>query len=252
MRYRVLACAILFFAGSICAAEEPLKTQQDKVSYIIGRVVAGDLQNQGIDVNADLFMRGFRDVLSGAKPAVSDEDARQTMDAFKKEMTEKKQAAMAKAAGDNKKQEEAFLSENKNKEGVHTLESGLQYKVIKEGSGNKPTLYDKVTVNYRGTLINGTEFDSSYKRNQPATFGVNGVIPGWREALLLMKTGAKWQLFIPSKLAYGEEGVGGGAIPPNAMLIFDVELVSIGQAAPKAQGATGSTATPAGKEGKKQ
>ena len=175
-----MACAMLFFAGSMCAAEEPaLKTQKDKVSYIIGTIVAKDMQSQGIDLNADLFVKGFRDVLSGAKPAISDKDAQETMNAFKKEMTAKKQAATKKVAEENKKQEEAFLSENKKKEGVHTLESGLQYKVMKEGSGNKPTLYDKVTVNYRGTLIDGTEFDSSYKRNQPATFAVNGVIPGW-------------------------------------------------------------------------
>ena len=152
---------------------------------------------------------------------------------------------MKKAGEENKKQEEAFLSENKKKEGVHTLESGLQYKVIKEGSGNKPTLYDKVTVNYRGTLIDGTEFDSSYKRNQPATFAVNGVIPGWSEALPLMKTGSKWQLFIPSKLAYGEAGAG-GVIPPNAMLIFEVELLSIGEPAASAPGGAGSKRSPQG------
>jgi FKBP-type peptidyl-prolyl cis-trans isomerase FklB len=128
----------------------------------------------------------------------------------------------------------------------------LQYKVIKEGSGNKPTVYDKVTVNYRGTLIDGTEFDSSYKRNRPATFAVNGVIPGWTEALPLMKTGSIWQLFIPSKLAYGEAGAGEGVIPPNAMLTFQVELLSIGVASPQAGGAAGSVAGPADKEDKKQ
>ena len=252
MRRWIVACAILFFAGSMCAAEEPLKTQKDKVSYIIGTIVARDMQSQGVDLNADLFVKGFRDVLSGAKPAISDKDAQETMSAFKNEMNAKTEATMKKAAEENKKQEEAFLSENKKKAGVHTLESGLQYKIIKEGSGNKPTLYDKVTVNYRGTLIDGTEFDSSYKRKQPATFAANGVIEGWREALLLMKTGSIWQLFIPAKLAYGEAGAGGGVIPPNAMLTFEVELLSIGEAAPQAGGAAGSAAGPAGKEDKKQ
>ena len=252
MRRWVLAWAMLFFAGSMCAAEEPFKTQKDKVSYVIWMTVARDMQRQGVDLNADLFMKGIRDVLSGAKLAISDQDAQETMSAFKKEFTEKKQAAMKKAAEENKKQEEAFLSENKKKAGVHTLESGLQYKVIKEGSGNKPTLYDKVTVNYRGTLIDGTEFDSSYKRKQPATFAANGVIEGWREALLLMKTGSIWQIFVPAKLAYGEAGAGGGVISPNAMLIFEVELLSIGEAAPQAGGAAGSAPGPANKEGKKQ
>ncbi len=248
MRKWVVACAILFLSGSVCAAQDAaLKTQKDKVSYIIGTIVARDMQSQGIDLNADLFMKGFRDVLSGAKPAISDQDAQETMSAFKNEMAAKQQAAMKKVAEENKTQEEAFLRENKKKAGVHTLESGLEYKVIKEGTGSKPTLYDKVTVNYRGTLIDGTEFDSSYKRNQPATFQVNGVISGWSEALPLMKTGSVWQLFIPSKLAYGEAGAGNGVIPPNAMLTFEVELISIGDVAPSPGGAATSAPGPADK-----
>ena len=252
MRRWIVACAILFFAGSICAAEEPLKTQKDKVSYIIGTIVARDMQRQGVDLDVDLFMKGLRDVLSGAKPAMSDQDVQETMNVFKNELTAKKQAATKKLVEENKKKEEAFLGENKKKEGVHTLESGLQYKVIKEGSGNKPTLYDKVTINYRGTFIDGTEFDSSYKRKQPAIFAVNGVIPGWTEALPLMKTGSIWQIFVPAKLAYGETGAGRGIIPPNAMLIFEVELLSIGETAPQAGGAADSAPKPADKEGKKQ
>jgi FKBP-type peptidyl-prolyl cis-trans isomerase FklB len=252
MKKLVLACAILFFSGSICAAEDAaLKTQKDKVSYIIGTIVAKDMKSQGIDLNADLFIKGFRDVLSGAKPAISDKDAQETMKVFKDEMTAKIQAEKKKVAEENGKQEEAFLSQNKKKEGVQTLESGLQYKVMKEGSGNKPTLYDRVTVNYRGTLINGTEFDSSYKRNQPATFAVNGVISGWAQALPLMKTGSKWQIFVPSKLAYGEAGAG-GVIPPNAMLIFEVELLSVDETAPQAGGAAGSAPGGADKASKKQ
>ena len=249
MRRWILACAILFMTGSMCAAEEPaLKTQKDKVSYIIGTMVARDMKSQGIDLNTDLFMKGFKDVLSGAKPAMSEQDAQAAMDAFKNEMTVKKQAETKKLADENRKQEEAFLAANKKKTGVHVRESGLQYKIIKEGTGKKPTLYDQVTVNYRGTLIDGTEFDSSYKRNQPATFAVNGVIPGWAEALPLMKTGSKWQIFVPSKLAYGEAGAG-GVIPPNAMLVFEVELLSIGETPAKA-GAP-AAAAPADKGGKK-
>jgi FKBP-type peptidyl-prolyl cis-trans isomerase FklB len=236
----------------MCAAEDAVfKTQKDMVSYIIGTIFARDMQSQGVDLNAELFMKGFKDVFSGAKPAISDKDAQETMNAFRNEIEVKKQAAVKKAAEENKKQEDAFLSDNKKKEGVQTLESGLQYKVVKEGSGSKPTLYDKVTVNYRGTLINGTEFDSSYKRNQPATFAVNGVIAGWREALMLMKTGSKWQIFVPSKLAYGEAGAGGGVIPPNAMLIFEVELLSLGETAPDAGGAAGSAAGRTDTGGKK-
>ncbi len=249
MRQWVCAAAMLFLAASICTAEEPaLKTQKDKVSYVIGTFVAKDMKKQGIDLNGDLFVKGFMDALAGAKLAISDKEAEDVMNVFKTEMGAKKQAETKKIAEENKKQEEAFLGENKKKEGVHTLESGLQYKVITEGSGNKPTLYDKVTVNYRGSLINGTEFDSSYKRNQPATFALNSVIPGWSEALQSMKTGSKWQLFIPSQFAYGAAGAG-GLIPPNAMLIFEVELLSIGEPAaraPKAPqtGSAGSGSSP--------
>jgi FKBP-type peptidyl-prolyl cis-trans isomerase FklB len=144
------------------------------------------------------------------------------MMAFQKEVM----AKQAEVAKKNKAEGEAFLAENKKKEGVKTTPSGLQYKVIKPGKGKKPKSSDTVTVNYRGTLIDGTEFDSSYKRGQPATFQVSGVIPGWTEALQLMEEGAKWQLFIPSNLAYGERGAG-GVIGPNATLIFEVELISI-------------------------
>jgi FKBP-type peptidyl-prolyl cis-trans isomerase FklB len=237
MRQLVIGLAVLIFAAGVCIAEEPvLKTQKDKVSYVIGMFVGKDMKNQGIDLNSDVFVKGFRDALADAKPALSDQEAQEVMKTFRTEMTAKKQAEMKKLGEENKKKSEAFLAENKKKPGVQTLPSGLQYKVIKEGTGNKPTAYDNVTVHYRGTLVDGTEFDSSYKRNEPAKFPVTGVIPGWTEALQLMKTGSKWQLFIPSNLAYGEAGAG-RAIPPNAALVFDVELVSIasvdGQAAPK-------------------
>jgi len=146
----------------------------------------------------------------------------ETMAIFQKDMMAKQQEVAKK----NKKEGEVFLDENKKKEGVKTLASGLQYKVLKEGTGKKPKLNDAVTVNYRGTLIDGTEFDSSYRRGQPASFPVSGVIPGWTEALPLMGEGAKWQLFVPSNLAYGERGAG-AMIGPNATLIFEIELISV-------------------------
>jgi len=205
-----------------------LKTQKDKISYLIGRDAGSNLKKQSIDVDPDIFMRGFRDELSGNKSSLSDDETRETMAAFKEEMMKKHQEELKKVTEKNKKEGEAFLAENKKKEGVVTLPSGLQYKVIKEGDGQIPKGTDKVTVNYRGSLLDGTEFDSSYKRNEPATFPVKGVIPGWQEALQLMKTGSKWQLFVPAGLAYGERGAG-NVIGPSSTLIFEVELLSIGE-----------------------
>ena len=221
---------ILLSFSSMAYAEEAasLKTQKDKISYLIGRDAGSNLKKQSIDVDPDIFMRGFRDELSGNKSSLSDDETRETMAAFKEEMMKKHQEELKKVTEKNKKEGEAFLAENKKKEGVVTLPSGLQYKVIKEGDGQIPKGTDKVTVNYRGSLLDGTEFDSSYKRNEPATFPVKGVIPGWQEALQLMKTGSKWQLFVPAGLAYGERGAG-NVIGPSSTLIFEVELLSIGE-----------------------
>jgi FKBP-type peptidyl-prolyl cis-trans isomerase FklB len=228
MRRWVTVLALLLLAGGLCAAEEPpLKTQKERISYVMGMYFGRDMMRQRIDLNADIFARGLKDVLTGAKPAISDQEAQQIMNLFASEVATKNQAEMKKAGEENRAQEQKFLAENGTKAGVQTLPSGLQYKILKEGGGGKPTLYDTVTVNYRGTLIDGTEFDSSYKRNSPVTFPVNGVIPGWTEALQLMKVGSTWQLFIPAKLAYGEAGAG-TVVPPNAALIFEVELLSIG------------------------
>jgi len=223
MRQFIAACAALLLAAGVCAAQEPaLQTQKDKASYAIGRFLAKDIMSKGVDLNTEVFIKGFRDGITGAKPAMTENEAQAAMNQLNRDLAAKRSAELVKSAA----QEEKFLVENKEKPGVKTLPSGLQYKVLKEGSGASPTLYDTVTVNYRGTLLNGTEFDSSYKRNKPSTFPVNGVIPGWSEALQLMSPGAKWQFFIPSRLAYGETGVD-GLIPPNATLIFEVELVSI-------------------------
>jgi FKBP-type peptidyl-prolyl cis-trans isomerase len=221
-----ILCTLLVTTHAYGEEPGPLKDSKDKVSYAIGLDVGNALKKQSVDINPDIFMRGVKDALSGGKKLLTDEEVRETMTAFTKELAAKQAEAMKELGEKNKKEGEAFLAENKKKEGVRTLPDGLQYKVIAEGKGISPKATDTVTVNYRGTFVDGKEFDSSYKRGQPATFAVNGVIPGWTEALQMMKEGAKWQLFIPANLAYGERGAG-GVIGPNATLIFDVELLSI-------------------------
>ncbi len=201
-------------------------TDKDKLSYAIGMNIGRQLKSQSVDVDPATFAQGFRDAYGGTKTALTEDEARAVMTAFEKEMRSKQAAAMAQTADKNLKEGEAFLAANKTKDGVVTLPSGLQYKIFKEGTGPKPTLDDTVVCHYKGTLINGTEFDSSYKRNEPAKFPVKGVIRGWTEALQLMPVGSTWQLFVPSALAYGERGAG-GVIGPNETLIFEVELLSI-------------------------
>ena len=203
-----------------------LKTQKDKVSYGIGMNIGKNLQRDAVDVDTDLLSRGLKDALSGGKTLMNEEEYRATMTALQKEMMEKQAEAARKLAEKNKTEGEAFLAANGKKEGVVTLPSGLQYKVIQSGTGKTPKATDTVETNYRGTLVDGTEFDSSYKRGQTATFPVNGVIAGWTEALQKMKEGDKWQLFVPSNLAYGERGAG-REIGPNATLIFEVELIAV-------------------------
>jgi len=213
------------------AAPLVLKTAKQKRSYAIGadigKKVGGQLKTQNVELDPAMVARGMRDALSGAKPAMTDEEVRATLTELRTQL-QQKQAAVAHEAGAKNRQEgEAFLAANKGKEGVTTLPSGLQYKILKEGDGKKPLATDTVQCNYRGTLIDGTEFDSSAKHGgTPATFPVNGVIKGWTEALQLMPVGSKWQLFVPSDLAYGDRGAG-GSIGPGATLIFEVELVSI-------------------------
>jgi len=228
MILRVMVAALFVLAaGSAGAQEKPaLKDQKEKISYIIGMDIGGNFKKQSIDIDPDMMARGIKDGLSGAKPLLSEQEAREVMTAFEKEMQARHEVAQKAAGEKNKKEGEVFLAENKKKEGVKTLPSGLQYKMIKPGTGKKPAATDTVTTHYKGTLIDGTEFDSSYKRGKPATFPVNGVIPGWTEALQLMEEGAQWQLFIPSNLAYGERGAG-RVIGPHATLIFEVELISI-------------------------
>lgn len=202
-----------------------LKTEMDKVSYIIGTQIARNFKSQEIEVNLESLMGGLKDVLADKDLALSQEEIQQIYTNFQQQMKAKQTAKRAKEAADNLEKGKAFLEQNKAKEGVKVLPSGLQYKVITEGTGQTPTADDRVKTNYRGTLTDGTEFDSSYKRNQPAEFAVKGVIKGWTEALQLMKEGAKWELYVPAELAYGERGRPG--IPPNSVLIFEIELLEI-------------------------
>lgn len=225
-RWLAAVAAALLLAGHAAAQEAQKPTEQkDKVSYSIGMDVGNNLKRQAIDVDVDLLARGVKDALAGGETLLSPEEARETLMALQQELREKAIERRKQDAERNKKEGEAFLVENGKKEGVVSLPSGLQYKIIRSGEGASPTATDTVETNYRGTLIDGTEFDSSYNRGQTAVFPVNGVIAGWTEALQLMKVGDKWQLFIPPDLAYGERGA--GPIGPNATLVFEVELVSI-------------------------
>jgi FKBP-type peptidyl-prolyl cis-trans isomerase FklB len=232
MRKFVMAVfVVLCSAGIVIAGETvPLKEQKEKVSYSIGVNIGKSMKRDGIDVNPDLLAQGIKDALSGGKILLSDEEMGATFAALQKEMAAKQAEGRKALAEKNLKEGEKFLAENAKKAGVVTQPSGLQYKVITDGTGKKPKLTDTVTVHYRGTTIDGTEFDSSYKRNEQAIFPVQGVIPGWTEGISLMKVGSKWQLFIPPKLAYGEEGAG-EIIGPNATLIFEVELFDTKDAA---------------------
>ena len=198
-----------------------LKDQKEKVSYAIGMNIGLNLSRQKVDINPDVLAAGIKDALGG-KPQLTQDQVKDIMTQFEKDMEQKQKASGEKNKADGAK----FLEENKKKPGVKATASGLQYKVEKEGTGPQPKATDMVTVNYRGTLIDGTEFDSSYKRGQPATFPLNGVIKGWTEGLQLMKQGSKYQFFVPSNLAYGERSVGPD-IAANATLIFEVELLEV-------------------------
>ncbi len=225
MKALVLFAAALFAMS--CTNQAPtssLKTDKEKVSYVIGQQVGTSLKNQKIDLDVNAFSMSVSDAVSGKKPAMTDTDMQAAMMKFQSSMMEKMKGDGAK----NKADGEAFLAKNKTAEGVKVTESGLQYKVIKSGKGPSPKKTDTVTAHYAGHLIDGTEFDSSYKRDKPADFPVGGVIPGWTEALQMMKVGDKWQLFIPSQLGYGEQGRPG--IPSNSVLVFDVELLGIAKA----------------------
>jgi FKBP-type peptidyl-prolyl cis-trans isomerase FklB len=215
--------------GTKTATTLTLKTQKEKNSYALGMSIGTGLKKQGVSTSVDpaLVSRGLRDALGTGKTAMTEDEMRAALTQLRTEVQGAQQAKAHVEGASARKEGEAFLAANKSKEGVQTLPDGLQYKVMQQGNGPKPTASDTVTVNYRGTLINGKEFDSSYKRGQPISFPVSGVIKGWTEALQLMPVGSKWQLYIPSDLAYGDQGAGAD-IGPGQTLIFDVELISIG------------------------
>jgi FKBP-type peptidyl-prolyl cis-trans isomerase FklB len=227
MKYSaILFAAVLLASTGFAQNVTELKDDKEKVSYSIGLDIGNTFKRQNMDINVDVLLAGMRDALAGKTPLLNEEQVKETMTAYSKTLMEA-QANKAKEAGKkNGEIGQKFLEENKTKEGVKTTASGLQYKVLKEGSGTPPKETDMVETHYRGTLISGKEFDSSYKRNEPTTFPVNRVIKGWTEALQLMKPGSKYQLFIPAELAYGERGAGGD-IGPNETLIFEVELLSV-------------------------
>ena len=228
MKHVLVTLLSIAFLFSVCHAQEKLelKDQKDKESYSLGYQFGQNLKFQGVDINLDVYTSGIRDALGGKEPKMSQEEIRATISELQKRVTAERQKELKEKGAKNLEESKKFLAENQKKEGVKILPSGLQYKVLTEGSGKIPKETDNVTVNYKGTLIDGTEFDSSYKRGQPASFQVNGVIKGWTEALQLMKEGAKWQLVIPPGLGYGERGAG-SQIPPNSTLIFEVELISV-------------------------
>ena len=209
-----------------------LGDEKSRVSYAIGMMLGHNWQQQGLEVDPEIAARAIKDIQSGGATLLSQTEMQETLTAFQKEFKVKQQKIQEEKAIKNKAEGADFLAANKAKPGVVTLPDGLQYTVLTEGSGAMPQADNVVSVHYRGTLLDGTEFDSSYKRGQPAQFPVNGVIRGWTEALQLMKTGSKWKLFIPSELAYGENGQ--RSIPPNSVLIFEVELLSVQPSAPPA------------------
>lgn len=204
----------------------PEMTTKQKESYALGMNIARGLQKQSVDVDPASVARGIRDSFGTGKPLLTDDEAAAALAELQSDVKQKEDAQEAAQGDKNMKEGAAFLAENKTKDGVMTLPSGLQYKILTPGTGPKPAATDTVVCNYRGTFLDGTEFDSSYKRGQPATFAVNRVIKGWTEALQMMPVGSKWQLWIPSDLAYGPRGAG-GVIGPNATLAFEVELISI-------------------------
>jgi FKBP-type peptidyl-prolyl cis-trans isomerase len=226
-RIWVVVLGLGLFVSAVGAQDQPvLKTQKDKLSYAIGLEMGKGVKEEGLDVDPTVLAMGIKDAILGGKPLLSDEEFRTIIAGVQEEMKQKQMQAMEEAAAENKKEGEAFLAANTKKEGVVTLPSGLQYKIITAGQGKKPAETDTVLCNYKGTFLDGTEFDSSTQAGKPVPFELKGIIPGFKEALLLMPVGSKWQIFIPSNLAYGERGAG-NVIGPNSTLIFEIELVSI-------------------------
>lgn len=224
------ACVVAVLTTSTLIAAMALKTENEKVAYCVGLSIGHQLKNQGFQVGPEIspqiLLAGLMDGANDAKPALNDKEMKEAMMSHQKQAMAKRTEEVKKMKDTNKAEGEAFLAKNKSAAGVKTTSSGLQYQVIKEGAGKSPQATDKVTVHYRGTLLNGKEFDSSYSRGEPTSFPLNQVIKGWTEGVQLMKEGAKYKFFIPSDLAYGAEGAGSD-IGPNSTLIFEVELLKI-------------------------
>jgi FKBP-type peptidyl-prolyl cis-trans isomerase FklB len=247
MKLTLMAGLALASASTVFAETKPVAPTEtkDKVSYSIGADMGSNFKRSGIDVNPDFLAQGIRDALAG-KTVMTDEEMKSTIQTWQGEMQAKMEAKQKEADAGNKEASQKFLDENKKKDGVKTTASGLQYKIIKAGDGPKPAATDTVVVNYRGTLTDGTEFDSSYKRNEPASFPVNAVIPGWTEALQMMPVHSKWQLAIPANLAYGDEGRP-PVIGPSQALVFEVELLEIKKAEKPAESPAAPAESPAAK-----
>jgi FKBP-type peptidyl-prolyl cis-trans isomerase FklB len=223
-----LALAAAFLVVTVAAQDTAkLNTQKEKVSYALGMQMGGDFHKQDLDLDIPTFVKGLEASYKGSKTLLTEDEMHAALAEAKTEYQKKQAALREEKAQVTLKEGEKFLAENKNKEGVVTLPDGLQYKILEQGKGNKPRLHDHVLCNYRGMLLDGTEFDSSARHNGPATFPIRGVLPGWEEALLMMPAGSKWQLFIPPNLAYGEQGAKSINVPPNATLIFELELVAV-------------------------
>ena len=229
MKVALTALLSISFLFNVCFAAEKveLKDQKDKESYSLGYQFGQSLKAQELDINLEVYESGIKDALGGKNPSLSREEMQKTISELQQRIAATRQKGLKEMAEKNLAEGKAFLEENKKKEGIKTLPSGLQYKVLAQGSGKTPQATDSVTVNYKGTLVNGTEFDNSYKRGKPTTFQVGKVIKGWTEALQLMKEGSKWELFIPPELGYGNRGA--GPVPPNSTLIFEVELISVSE-----------------------
>ena len=219
----VLASTVVFAAGALAAE---LETEAQKLGYVFGMEIGGQLKQGGAEVDIDTLVEALRAAYTGGELALTPEQAVEIRDAYISKRRAEAEKAQADLAANNASAGDQFLLENARREGVQVTETGLQYEVITMGDGPKPSATDTVTVHYRGTLLDGTEFDSSYKRNKPATFQLNRVIKGWTEALQLMQEGDKWELYIPSELAYGSRPAG-SQIPVNSTLIFEVELISV-------------------------
>lgn len=232
MKVNIAGLVALCLVSTQSFGQVSVKTDKEKLSYSLGHQFGQNAKRNSLDLDPDVFAAAIKDVLGDAKPAMTDDEMRTVVQDFQQKLQQKLVAQAQEQAVKNKAAGDAFRAKNKKNKGVTTLASGLQYKVVKAGTGKKPTLADSVTAHYSGKLINGQVFDSSYKRGQPASFPLSGVIKGWQEALPLMQEGAKWEVVIPPELGYGPAGAGQN-IGPNETLIFEIELVSVGAVAAK-------------------